>query len=241
MRKRQYEHQIIHLDEDILVVNKPAHISVIPDRMADNLCLKEILEREHGKLWVVHRLDRDTTGVLLFARNKEAHRTLSIAFQERKVDKIYQAIVYGKPYEDEGIIEMGLTDQPDRKGRYHTSEKGKIAITKYKILEELSHNYTLILLELITGRSHQIRVHCEYMGFPLAADPIYGHEPAFYLSSIKRRFNIGKFDEEYPLMDRNSLHARKISFEHPTSSEKVEFRAEHFKDFKAVLNQLNKW
>lgn len=241
MKARKYKYQLIHEEEAFLIINKPAHLSVVPDRTEDNTSLKQMLDRKFGRVWVVHRLDRNTTGALVFARNAEVHRHLSIQFQERKVDKVYNAIVYGRPQEEEGTIETFVSDYPDRKGRYHVRKAGKIAITHYKVLEELSNNYYLLELKIVTGRRHQIRLHCEHAGFPLAADPVYGHEPAFYLSQIKRKFQLGKFKEEYPLLDRNSLHARKLAFDHPISGERVQFEAPHFKDFLAVLNQLGKW
>lgn len=236
---RYYKHSVIAEQEDYIVVNKPPHLAVIPERNPGGRpCLKAILERTYGKLYVVHRLDKETSGVMIFCRNADAHRAFSMLFQSRSIEKIYHAVVYGRPHEDEGIMDFNISSQPNSSGKYYVSRSGKSAQTEYKIMEELLNNYYLLQLKIITGRTHQIRVHCQHQGFPLAVDGLYGYQDEFYLSSVKRNFRLAKFEEEIPLMSRTSLHAKTIAFQDPISCEEVRYEAPHFKDFKAVLNQL---
>ncbi len=237
---RNYKYSIIHEEEDYIIVNKPPHIAVIPER--DNTVsrsLKELLEIKYGKLYVVHRLDKNTSGLIIFCKNADTHKAFSMLFQNREIHKYYHAIVYGRPMEEEGVIDARISGVPNSKGKYYVSKQGKEAISHYKLVETLLGNYSLLEMKIITGRTHQIRVHCQHMGFPLAVDSMYGYLPDFFLSSIKRNFRLSKFEEEMPLMSRTSLHARRIEFVDPITCEERSFTAPHFKDFKAMLNQLN--
>lgn len=237
---RRYNYEILFEDNDVLVVNKPPYLPVIPLREPNQLpSLKEQLDKVYDNIMIVHRLDKNTSGALVFAKNAESHRTLSMDFENRNVHKRYHAVVYGRPQSNEGEIHAPISKTMNYSGKYTVQAGGRDSLTEYKIIEELIYPYFLVEFNLITGRTHQIRVHAEYAGFPLAVDPLYGHASEFYLSSVKKRFNIKKHEEERPLLFRNSLHARYIDFKHPTSGKLVSIKAPHFKDFRAFLNQLN--
>ena len=214
----------------------------IPDRfLPDKPNLYASLNRAYGKIWVVHRLDKETSGIICFAKTEAAHRNLSQQFELRKVEKYYQALVEGRILEEEGIIDKPIIANKSRGGKMAVSKQGKHALTTYQVLETFKA-YTLVKVRIETGRTHQIRVHFQAIGYPLAVDSIYGNKEAFYLSQVKlRSYRLGKGQNERPLMHRTSLHAQQLVLSHPDSGEKLHFEAVLPKDFKAVLNQLRKW
>ncbi|MEY4925619.1 MAG: pseudouridine synthase [Bacteroidota bacterium] len=235
--------QVVYQDDAIVIVNKPAGILSIPDRF--NLQLVNIyhfLKEEYGdKIYIVHRLDRDTSGILCFARTEEAHRELSRQWQERTVDKTYCVLVQGTILQEAGRIENYLGEHPGIPGRMVVTKRdGKKSITEWRVTERFK-NYTLVAADIKTGRQHQIRVHFTDMGHPLAIDPMYAKRESMFLSEIKtRKYKASKEDDEAPLMSRMTLHAHQLSFLHPETQEKVGFEAELPKDFAAILNQLRK-
>lgn len=233
---------VIYEDEDILVVSKPSGILSIPDRFdpgKENLL--DILSEQHGRTWVVHRLDRETSGLLLFARNEEAHRQLSMQFENREVQKIYSALVEGRIPDEEGEIDLPIAESRTQAGKMMVANHGKPSYTLYRVVERFRF-HTLVDANIMTGRTHQIRVHFSAIGFPLAVDSLYGNHSAFYLSDIKgSKYHLGKYQEERPMMERTSLHARKLVIRHPVSGEWVHFESEWPRDFAAVINQLRKW
>lgn len=231
---------ILFKDEDLIVVNKPAGLLSIPDRFNEQLpSLSKILEQHLGKIWVVHRLDRDTSGVMVFARNEETHRFLSNQFSGRKTEKIYLGLVTGRIWEKEGKIDTPIMEDPGKKGKMTTGKKGREALTTFSVLESFNL-YTFLQLHIFTGRTHQIRVHLKSIGHPVAMDELYGNGKPFYLSFIKKKYHIGKFqEEEKPLMSRMALHASSLSFE-DKNGQRLLFEAPLPKDFQAVLSQLRK-
>lgn len=241
MKKKGF-FDIVHEDEYVLVVNKASGLLSLPDRFKPELPnLKELADQHYGKVWIVHRLDRDTSGVLVLAKTEEAHRSLSQQFEKRKVKKHYWALVKGGPGQAEGDIDRPIAPNPHRPGRMIVSKSGKTALTHYQILESF-RGYSLLDVSIHTGRTHQIRVHMKAIGCPLAIDPIYGDEKGIFLSQLKgKSYQMGKGQVERPLMNRLSLHAKLLSFQHPISNEALNFEAPLHKDFKAVLQQLGKW
>lgn len=234
---------IIFEDNDLIILNKPAHYLTIPDRfVAERPSLTAFLKNRIDEVFVVHRLDKETSGVILFAKNAEAHRNLSMQFEARTVDKIYLALVEGSVHNDEGEINQPIANNMRDKGRMIIAKRGKPSLTLFKVIERFK-NYTLVEANIKTGRTHQVRVHFEVIGYPLAVDALYGRKDAFLLSEIKmKKYRRGKDAfEEKPLMSRTTLHAAKITFKHPTTDESMTFEAVLPKDFKAVLNQLRKW
>lgn len=235
-------YEILYEDDHLLVVFKPAGLLTIPDRFGNKESLQAALERRYGKVFVVHRLDRETSGVLCFARTEAAHRHLSMQFEHHTADKFYLVLVDGIVHHDEGEIDKPIGEHPSVSGKMTVQARGKPSLTLYRVLERFKH-LTLIEALLKTGRTHQVRVHFQSIGYPLAVDALYGRRPAFFLSEIKgKAYKSGKYsDEERPIMERTSLHASRLRIDHPVSGERMEFKAALPKDFQALLNQLRKW
>jgi len=233
---------IIFEDDDVVVLNKPAHFLTIPDRfVADKPNLVSFLKNSREEVFVVHRLDKETSGIIVFAKNAEAHRSLSMQFENREVKKIYLALTEGNIHKEEGEINSSIANNMRDSGKMIVAKRGKPSLTLYKVIERFK-NHTLIEANIKTGRTHQVRVHLESIGYPLAIDELYGRKNAFFLSEVKlKKYRSNKNEEERPLMSRTTLHAKQLSFTHPTTKEPVQFEAELHKDFKAVLNQLRKW
>ena len=234
--------EIIYQDDELLIINKPAHFLSIPDRYKPDLPnAKAYLQHRVGEVYTVHRIDKETSGIMIFARNESSHKHLCRQFEERKVNKLYWALTMGQVQPATGEINKPIASHPGKPGKMIIARKGKQSLTTYRTLEAFRH-YSLIEANIKTGRTHQIRVHFESIGHPLAVDPMYGGSEGFYLSELKgKKYRRGKSDkEERPLMGRVSLHAYSISFKHPTSGEKMHYEAELPKDFRAVLSQLRK-
>jgi 23S rRNA pseudouridine955/2504/2580 synthase/23S rRNA pseudouridine1911/1915/1917 synthase len=233
---------LLYEDSDLIVANKPAGLLSIPDRFVpEKPNLQHMLNHAFEKVWVVHRLDRDTSGLICFALNESAHRHLSLQFQERTVQKTYLAIVNGVVHKDQGTIDRAIAPHPAQSGKMMAGSKGKKAITHYKVVERF-RQFTLLELELETGRTHQIRVHLEALGHPLIVDELYGRRAAFFLSEVKQRgFNLAQGKEERPLLTRQPLHALRLNLLHPASEQPLTLEAPLPKDMNAVVKQLKKW
>ncbi len=232
----------LYEDDDLIIVNKPAGMLVVPDRFNHELpSLNRTLEAKLGqKIWVVHRLDRDTSGVICFAKNEVAHRYLSILFQERDVNKFYAGIVLGIVTPPEGRIESPIAEHPAANGKMIVAKKGKMAVTDYKVAEQWPL-YALMQFQIHTGRTHQIRVHMQSIGHPLVCDELYGDGEPFMLSHIKRKYRLSEKDEqEKPLLSRLALHAYRISF-HKEDGTLIDVEAPLPRDMAACVKQLNKW
>ena len=240
-KKNKQNIEVIFEDEDLLIINKPPSIYTLPDRYNPNIPnLYGYLKKRYEEVFVVHRLDAETSGIICFAKNKMAHKKLSQDFQKRKVEKTYFTVVHGRFIEKEGTIDLKIMENPMRRGTMRVNKSGKKAVTHYKVVEEFK-NYSAVEVLLETGRMHQIRVHFQAVGHPLAVDEIYGEGGGFYLSTVKKRYRIGKFEEERPTLRRLSLHAFRLTLEHPTSKEKVTFEAPLPKDLNVMLKQLRKY
>ncbi|MFZ4542687.1 MAG: RluA family pseudouridine synthase [Saprospiraceae bacterium] len=237
------EIEILYQDDDIVIVSKPSGVLSIPDRFdSTKLNLYHFLKLKFGEIFTVHRIDRETSGIVCFARNAEAHKTLSRQFEERSAEKFYLALVEGRMHAAEGIIDKPIAESMTEPGKMVIAKRGKESVTHWTVLEEFDH-YTLIEAEIKTGRMHQIRIHLQSDGYPLAIDSVYGKKESFLLSDVKlRKFKSGKFsEEERPLMSRTTLHAYRLVLTHPVTEERMNFVCDPPKDFQAVLNQLRKW
>ena len=221
--------KIIYEDEHLLVLDKPAGLPVLPDGWEkDAPYLVKMLENEYGKIWIVHRLDKITSGVIVFARDAETHRTLNIQFEERQVEKVYHAIVEGSPQWNEKIAKHPLRINVGHKHRTGVSDKyGKPSETRFKVIkryqarpEQGRRDLALIEARPVTGRTHQIRVHAYALGHPLLADILYGAS-------------------ETNLIARPALHAHSLTFTHPQSNERQTFSAERPQDFVETLELLS--
>ncbi|MEO1437045.1 MAG: RluA family pseudouridine synthase, partial [Bacteroidota bacterium] len=233
--------QIIFEDEHILVVNKPAGFLSIPDRYNPKLYnLKTFFENRGTPVFMVHRLDKDTSGVLCLAKNAKCHKALNQQFESRQVKKDYLCLSIGVLFDKSGLIDRPIAKSQSRAGRMVVHKSGKPSQTQYEVLQEFGH-YSLVKAEPLTGRQHQIRVHMSAIGHPLLVDPIYSNKAGFFLSEIKRKYNLGKDREERPLISRTTLHAAALSFQHPETGATLRFEAPLPKDMNAVIRQLEKW
>jgi len=228
-------------DDDLIILSKPAHVLSVPDRYDVNIPnLYHYLKRKHEKVFIVHRLDGETSGIICFAKNEAAHKHLSKQFQERSVRKVYCALIDGKPMDAEGTIDLPIAEVSSRRGQMRIDKgKGKQALTTYKVTKQFRH-FAVVEVQIHTGRTHQIRVHFQAIGHPLAVDKTYGQRDAFYLSEVKRYYKLKKFEEERPIINRVSLHAHQLFLIHPTTSETVHFTAPLPKDLAVAIKQLEK-
>ncbi len=230
---------IIFENDDIVAINKPAGLLSIPDREQSEISLKELLINKFGSIFTVHRLDKDTSGLILFAKNEQAHKYFSNLFEERKIEKFYLGIVHGSPQDKTGNIDAPISEHPVNKGMMAIHRNGKPSLTSYEVIDS-NPNYSLVSFQLHTGRTHQIRIHSKNIGHPLVCDPLYGDGKPLLLSTIKKRFKLSKHDEEErPMINRLALHSYKLVF-NDRNNERIELTAEMPKEFKAVMQQVKK-
>lgn len=219
---------IVYEDADVIVVNKPQGMVVHPAAGVYNGTLVNALLNHCKDLsgingvarpGIVHRIDKDTSGILVVAKNDNAHNKLAEQFKDHSMTRSYVALVEGILKNDEGTIDAPLGRHPVERVKIAVIKDGRRAVTHYKVLERLK-NTTLVECSLETGRTHQIRVHMAHIGHPLVGDPVYGYK--------KQRFNL----------DGQMLHAKKLGFIHPKSGEYIEFQSELPDYFVRVLNIL---
>ena len=242
--------EILWQSDRLVAVMKPAGLATIPGR-AETTCVLQELGAQIGlassgtadpRLRVVHRLDKDTSGVLLFAKDRDAQRHLSQQFQNNTISKEYVALCAGHCDAREGEIDLAIATSPRSPERMVISEAhGRPARTLYRI-EETFGEYHLVRAFPKTGKTHQIRVHLKAIGLPMAIDAVYNHpkpgaKSGLMLSSFKRGYRSN--GEERPLIDRLTLHAEKLSFAN-LDGEMVTIIATPPKDFRAALNQLRR-
>ncbi len=240
-KKRQIE--VLYEDEHLLVLNKPAPLLTLPDRWdpkRPNLYrfLQGVLGE--GSVYVVHRLDAGTSGAIVFAKTPDAHRGLSREFERHRVKKVYEAIVLGELEKERGRIEKRIAPHPKKPGLVVISSKGKEARTDFEVLERFV-GYTYLRLRPRTGRAHQIRVHLQAIGHPVATDPDYGGRQSLFLSEFKPNFTLEEGEEERPFIARPSLHASELEFKHPVTGQKIRVAAEPPKDFRTFLRILREY
>jgi RluA family pseudouridine synthase len=211
--------KIIHQDEHILVIDKPAGLPVLPDGWEkDAPYLLEILEADHGKLWVVHRLDKTTSGIIVFARDAETHRALNIQFENHEVEKIYHAIVEGNPNWNEKTAKHPLRVNVGHRHRTAVDDKyGKPSETRFKVIKQYQEA-ALVEAKPMTGRTHQIRVHAYALGYPLLGDTLYSAE-------------------ETDIITRPALHAHSLTIH--VNGESRRFKAPYPDDFQMAIESFD--
>lgn len=244
---------ILHRDERIVVIAKPAGLAVIPGRGEPTSALEQLADllslpcsgTDDPRLRVVHRLDKDTSGVMVFALDRAAQRALSHQFQNNTVQKEYLALVAGQPAEDQGEIDASIGVHPTSPKRMAiVKHRGRPARTLWRV-EQRFRNGALLRIFPRTGKTHQIRVHLLHAGMPLMIDPLYNPprqeaSPGLMLSAFKRGYRPARTEPERPLIDRLTLHAEALTFDHPDGSP-VTFHAPIPKDLRAAINMLTKY
>ncbi len=221
---------ILYEDKDVIVVNKPQGMVVHPASGIYEGTLVNALMNHCRDLsgingiarpGIVHRIDKDTSGVLVIAKNDNAHNKLALQFKEHSIKRIYLALVEGIVKKDNGTIDAPLARHPIERIKIAVVKEGRIAVTHYKVLERFKAN-SLIECSLETGRTHQIRVHMAHINHPLVGDPVYGYK--------KQRFKL----------EGQMLHAKLLGFIHPTTGEYMEFKTSIPEYFEKTLNILKK-
>lgn len=230
---------ILAEDEDLVAINKPAGLLSIPDRFGKDISVKQLLAEKYGVIFTVHRLDRDTSGVIVFAKNETAHKALSLQFENRETKKIYNGFVLGKPLETAGVINEPIAEHPAKKGLMTVYRKGRESVTEYEVSESF-RLYSWMQFRILTGRTHQIRVHMKHLGHPIVCDELYGDGKPVYISSIKKKdYKLAKEQlEERPVLGRLALHAAQLQFQ--LNGKDFQLQAELPKDLRAMLQQLRK-
>lgn len=230
--------EYIYEDENLIVVSKPSGLLSIADRTKTLPNLKDILLKKYETIYTIQRIDKETSGIMVFARNEETRKFLNNQFSSSDVEKIYWAFVLNIPSIEEGIIDAPILNDIQKSGRMHISKDGKDAQTKYKIIKKYG-KILLMAFSPISERTHQIRIHSRYLGSPLLVDALYSKKNNFYLSEVKRTYKNAQFEEEKPFIKRLTLHAKSISFKMP-NGEKKSFESKLPKDLRALKKQLDK-
>jgi len=239
--------EILYRDDNLVAVFKPAGVATIPGRDESDSILEQLGRQLNlpssgeadPRVRVVHRLDKDTSGVLLFALNRAAQQHVSHQFQNNTVEKEYLALVRGRPSDREGVVDAPLAPHPASKKRMAVVKHGgRPARTQWRV-EESFRGFTLIRCFPKTGKTHQIRVHLAHIALPLAIDPLYSSAQPIFLSQFKRGYRPTRGETERPLIARLTLHAEKLRLTN-LDGQPLEIIAALPKDFRATLNQLRR-
>lgn len=239
--KRAADYTTIFSDDEIVVLNKRSGLCVAADRYDEDVPRLDLLaQNEFGRLLAVHRIDKDTSGLVVYTRSEQAQKNLSAQFAAHTVVKTYFCLVNGRPLWNE--IKVTLPLMPDGDARHRTvvnRSHGKPSETDF-VLAGACGPYSWIKAMPRTGRTHQIRAHLSANGLTIVCDPLYsGNQKPVRLSEIKRRYN-GDPETERPLLERLALHAYKIKFVHPVKNTEVEFTAPFQKDMEVTRRQFAK-
>ncbi len=236
-RPEMIEFEILHQDDDILIINKPASLVVHPaaghetGTLVNGLLNLDASLEQLPRAGIVHRLDKDTTGIMVVARSLSAHSSLVDQLQQRKVKREYIALTQGIVTAGR-TIETGIARHPVERKKMSVQARGKLAITHFQVARKFPH-HSLINVQLETGRTHQIRVHLAHIHYPLLGDPLYGGRqriPAGITPALAGHIRAFK---------RQALHARALSFDHPASKQWCSFEAKIPDDFQQLLDVLS--
>jgi 23S rRNA pseudouridine955/2504/2580 synthase len=239
MKFPKFADLILFENDDVIVVNKPPFISSLDERGegSSEISMLRLAKAYWDDAQICHRLDKETSGALIFAKNPEAYRSVSMQFEKRKVKKVYHAVIDGTHTFDNLLVDLPILNVG--KGSVTISRQdGKRAETWFQSLKYYKH-YTLVECRPVTGRMHQIRIHLATQRASIAGDEMYKGEPVF-LSKIKRKYHLGKDQEELPIMKRFALHAYEVTFRINPETE-VTIHAPYPKDFETLLKLLDKF
>lgn len=230
---------IVHEDADLIVVDKPAGLVVHPAAgNLDGTLVNALLHHCDGQLsgiggvarpGIVHRIDKDTSGLLVVAKSDKAHEGLAQQFKDHSIDRLYAAIVYGIPAPGSGTVDawIGRSDADRKKMAVHREGRGKHAVTHYRVMERL-RGAAMVECRLETGRTHQVRVHMAHLGHPLIGDPVYGRDRKGFKSILE---TLG--------FKRQALHAKRLGFIHPVTEEPLAFDSPLPADMQELLSELH--
>ncbi|GGH19507.1 RNA pseudouridine synthase [Sphingobacterium alkalisoli] len=228
---------IIHEDDNLIVINKPPFVASLDEREGGEVNILRLAKKYYDDAQVCHRLDKDTSGILLIAKNPDTYRSVSIEFEKRRVSKIYHAIIGGIHTFENLKVDLPILNQGNKNVSIDRTN-GKAAVTIFNTLQYFK-NYTLVECRPITGRMHQIRIHLATQHAAIVGDLMYKGKP-IYLSQIKKRgFTISKDQDEQPIIRRFALHSKAVEF--VLDGKKYAFEAQYPKDFATLLKQLEKF
>ncbi|SKB59276.1 23S rRNA pseudouridine955/2504/2580 synthase [Sphingobacterium nematocida] len=228
---------IIHEDDNLIVINKPPFIASLDEREGGEVNILRLAKRYYADAQICHRLDKDTSGILLIAKNPATYRLVSIEFEKRRVNKIYHAIIQGTHTFDNLKVDLPILNQGNKNVSIDRAN-GKPAETIFTSIRYFKH-FTLVECKPITGRMHQIRIHLATQHAAIVGDAMYRGKPVF-LSQIKKRgFTMSKDEEELPIMKRFALHSKRTDF--VIDGKSYSFEADYPKDFATLLKQLEKF
>lgn len=230
---------LVEETENWIAVNKPSGLLSIPDREGKEISLKALLKEKYSDIFTVHRLDKDTSGLIVFAKNETTHKHLSQQFEARQTKKIYRGLVLGSLAEKTGSINLPIAEHSAQNGTMIIHRRGKESLTDYEVLEDFGI-YSHVQFRIHTGRTHQIRVHMKDIGHPIVCDSLYGDGKPVLVSALKSKFKLSKdVEEEKPILGRLALHAYLLTFT-DSNGKLIELEASLPKDMRATLQQLGK-
>lgn len=237
MKIPQFKNLILFEDDDLIAVNKPAFVPTLDERSGEGVSMLRLAKGYHADAQVCHRLDKETSGILLIAKNPAAYRHISMQFEHREMEKVYHAVLDG--IHDFRNLRIDLPIQNLGKGHVKINRReGKDAETVFNTLQLFRH-YTLAECRPLTGRMHQIRIHLATQHAAICHDEQYGGKPV-YLSALKRNYHLAKGEEEQPIIKRFALHAYSLTFKLLNNQSKTVV-APYPRDFATLLKILNKF
>jgi 23S rRNA pseudouridine1911/1915/1917 synthase len=229
---------IVFENDDFIALNKPAGLFSVPDRFGKEVSLKQLLLEKYGQIFIIHRLDKETSGIILFAKNEATHREFSMMFEHRQIEKYYLGLVNGSLYNSTGTIDVPIMEHPFKKGEMMANAKGKQSLTTYEVVKDYKM-FSLVKFRIHTGRTHQIRVHTKHIGNSIVCDELYGDAKPVLVSQLKSKYKLSKnLFEETPILNRLALHAYQLKFSY--KEKEFDFVAEMPKDLRALMQQLDK-
>ena len=236
--------KILYEDKELIVLDKPNSLTVHPGAGQKNYTLTDFLTKKYGKNLsnlsgtdrpgIVHRLDKDTSGLLIIAKNNKVHKLLQEKFKKREVNRLYLAVVWGLLKKNSGTFKMNIGRNPKNRKKFSIFKVGgKEAITNYKVKRVFSNVASLIECKLLTGRTHQIRVHLSSSGNPIIGDKKYGKNKSKLLKNVDK-----SLINDIITFKRQALHAYFLSFIHPIKKEKIQLNSELPSDFNNLIEKL---